>query len=144
MILHILSLTSFPFRSKANKLNSASLYKDGICSLIGTILAASLFANTLIIEAAPNLWWLDPVVAMICGVVAFGIGLHAVVVARWVQGLPILTLKWWVYSQGDGLDEIQGRALEPADFGENDLEMSNQEADSTKDGKPETKLSEVV
>lgn len=39
-------------------LQSDSLFKDGLCSLIGTILAAALFINTLIIRTNPSLWWL--------------------------------------------------------------------------------------
>jgi divalent metal cation (Fe/Co/Zn/Cd) transporter len=49
------TMTVVKFRF-AHKLSSASLYKDGICSLIGTSLAASLFANTLIIKVAPSVW----------------------------------------------------------------------------------------
>jgi len=137
------SLTLVKFRF-ANRLHSASLYKDGICSLIGTVLAASLFADTLIVEAAPTVWWLDPLVAMICGIVALGIGLHAVVVASCFKGLPLFTLQWWFLSQGDGMDEVEGRSLGPKDFGEEtDVEMSKKAKAASKSNS-ETKLSEVV
>ena len=138
IIFGALAIVKFRF---ANRLSSASLSKDAICSLIGTILAASLFVNTLIIESVPSIWWLDPAVAMILGFVAFGIGLHAVVIASCVQGLPIFTIHWWLVSQGDGMDEMKGRDLEPSDFGD------GQDVVETKDEptKPETtKLSEVV
>ena len=51
------SLTMFKFRY-AKLLESESLFKDGLCSLIGTILAIALFINTLIIKSNPGLWWL--------------------------------------------------------------------------------------
>jgi len=102
-------------------LRSASLHKDGICSLIGTVLAVSLFINTAIIEEEPSLWWTDPLVACLAGVVAFGVGVHAVFMARWVQGLPIFTFSWWVQSQGDGMDEVTGRDLKPEDYGQTEL-----------------------
>jgi hypothetical protein len=125
------SLTVVKFRF-ANKLSSASLYKDGICSLIGTVLASALFVNTLIIEQAPSVWWLDPVVAIIAGFAALGIGIHAIVVASFVQGLPIFTLSWWLMSQGDGMDEMGAR--EPKDFG----------GEGTNVEMADTNLSEVV
>ena len=115
----------------AAKLDSASMYKDGICSTIGCILAIFLFLNSLIIEHAPKLWWLDPFVALLCGVASLGIGGHAIVVAK-KQGLPIFTRSWWMLSQGDGHDEMDGRRLEQADFGEG-VEMPDA-----------TKLSDVV
>jgi hypothetical protein len=126
----------------ANMLSSASLYKDGICSLIGTVLACALFINTIIVEYISGVWWLDPVFAMVLGFVAFAIGLHAIVVASCVQGIPIFRLQWWFVSQGDGMDEMGARDLGPSDFGEEsaekDVEMKSAEAIA------DTKLSEVV
>lgn len=86
----------------SQKLNSPSLYKDGLCSLLGTVLSCALFVNTLIIEKYPQTWYLDPVVSILCGVVAAGLGIHAVWVAWRVQRVPIFTLRWWFVSQGDG------------------------------------------
>lgn len=135
------ALTLVKFRY-ADKLSSASLYKDGQCSLIGTVLAIGLFSTTFIIEAAPNVWWLDPVFALVCGFVALIMGLHAIVVASCFQGLPIFSPHWWFVSQGDGMDEIAGRELGPEDFGEageGAVEMS-----SPKPMQNDKKLSEVV
>ena len=53
-----------------NKLQSASLYKDGICSLIGTTLSIALFINTILIDHYPGLWWMDPIVALFAGILA--------------------------------------------------------------------------
>ena len=102
----------------ASKLDSASLWKDAICSAIGCILAVALFVNTLIVERYPDIWWLDPVVAIACGIGALLIGLHAVIVASCIQGLPIFSIRWWMTSQGDGLDEMNHRGLSKEDFGE--------------------------
>lgn len=77
---------------------------------------------------------------MICGFVALGIGLHGVVVASCVQGLPIFTIQWWFVSQGDGMDEMEGRELGPSDFGEEEDNIAMEVSPE----KPETKLSEVV
>lgn len=126
----------------ANKLNSASLRKDGLCSMIGTILAIGLFVTTVVIEKAPAVWWLDPAFAMTCGFIALIIGLQAIIVASCVQKIPIFSLRWWLVSQGDGMDEVAGRELEPSDFGEKvnqDVEMAGSERKME-----DTKLSEVV
>jgi divalent metal cation (Fe/Co/Zn/Cd) transporter len=104
----------------SKKLKSPSLYKDGLCSLLGTILASALFVNTFIIEKYPQRWWLDPVVSILCGVAAFGIGVQAVWVASRV--LPIFSAQWWLVSQGDSK-----------------IEMPKKEAEGEK-----SKLSEVV
>eukprot|EP00934_Nitzschia_sp_Nitz4_P002362 Nitzschia sp. Nitz4//scaffold13_size275219//40925//41728//NITZ4_000845-RA/size275219-processed-gene-0.128-mRNA-1//-1//CDS//3329535927//2362//frame0 len=133
-------LTLIKFRY-ANKLSSASLYKDGQCSLIGTVLSIGLLVTTLIVEQDSGIWWLDPVFALICGFVALVLGVHAIVVASCFQGLPIFTMQWWFISQGDGMDEMAGRELEPSDFGEATATAGTVEIPETKD---ETNLSEVV
>jgi len=95
------SLALFKFQY-ANALASESLYKDGVCSLIGTILAAALFTNTLIIRSKPQIWWLDPCVSMICGFAALFLGCHSIFVAWKYRRLPIFSLSWWMMSRGDG------------------------------------------
>jgi divalent metal cation (Fe/Co/Zn/Cd) transporter len=91
----------------SKQLSSSSLYKDGLCSLLGTVLAVALFVNTLIIEKNPATWWLDPAASMICGIVAFALGVTPIVAAR-KQGVPIFKLEWWLVSQGDGKGEMGG------------------------------------
>lgn len=93
------SLTVFKFHY-ADVLASESLYKDGVCSLIGTILASALFANTLIIRVRPDIWWLDPCVAMICGFGALFIGIQSIYVAWKFRRVPIFSLSWWLMSRG--------------------------------------------
>lgn len=97
-------------------LSSASLHKDGICSLIGTILSGALFVNTLIIKQMPDAWWIDPAVALGCGIAAIIIGLYSIVYTSFVQKVPIFSLSWWRLSSGDGTDEISGRDLGPEDL----------------------------
>lgn len=97
-------------------LKSASLHKDGICSLIGTILSGALFINTLIVKHAPEAWWIDPAVALGCGIASIAIGMHAIIVASCIQRIPIFSLSWWMLSKGDGQDEITGRDLGPEDL----------------------------
>lgn len=97
-------------------LQSASLHKDGICSLIGTILSIALFVNTLIIKHIPEAWWIDPAVALGCGIASIGIGLHAIIITACVQQIPIWSWQWWWLSSGDGKDELTGRSLGPEDL----------------------------
>ena len=94
------ALTAFKFHY-ANILESASLYKDGLCSLIGTVLSGTLFINSLIIQDNPGVWWMDPTVAMCCGIGAAILGGMHVYEARYKENLPIFTLQWWVTSQGN-------------------------------------------
>lgn len=96
-------------------MRSASLHKDGICSLIGTILSTALFVNTLVINHYPEAWWIDPAVALGCGIASLAIGCHAIIYASCIQKIPILSYNWWMYSQGDGTDEITGRELQEKD-----------------------------
>jgi len=98
VVFGILALFKFQY---ANALASESLYKDGVCSLIGTILGAALFTNTLIIRNRPQIWWLDPLVAMVCGFSALFLGYHSIFVAWKHRRVPILSLSWWLMSRGD-------------------------------------------
>jgi divalent metal cation (Fe/Co/Zn/Cd) transporter len=98
------ALSVFKFHY-ALALESPSLYKDGICSLIGTVLSGALFINTLIIDKASSVWWIDPIVAVGAGVAAIVIGARALYTARYKEDLPIFNLSWWMLSQGDGTDE---------------------------------------
>jgi len=85
----------------AKVLDSASLYKDGICSLIGIACSAGLFVNSLIIQSHPGAWWVDPSVAMIAGVFAIVYGIYGVLYAVFVEKLPICSCKWWFFSKGE-------------------------------------------
>jgi divalent metal cation (Fe/Co/Zn/Cd) transporter len=102
-----LVMTVFKFHY-SNKLDSASLYKDGICSLLGTVLATALYINTMIIEHSPEAWWMDPIIALVAGFASLVYGAQAVYTAKVKDDLPIFTLHWWASSQGDGSDETTG------------------------------------
>jgi hypothetical protein len=79
----------------ASKLNSPSMYKDGICSVIGTFLAVALFINTAIVIRYPNIWWVDPIAAFAAGVVAIVLGIRAIWNAYTIDHLPIFSKNWW-------------------------------------------------
>lgn len=94
-------LTYFKFRY-AKKLNSPSLRKDGICSGIGTILSFSMFFNSLLAMASEEQfwWWLDPLIALVCGLGALMYGLYGMYKAYVKDGYPIFSCKWWLYGGG--------------------------------------------
>eukprot|EP00977_Amphora_coffeiformis_P018029 scaffold6091_cov164-Amphora_coffeaeformis.AAC.13 len=117
IIFGILSLFKFHY---ANILESQSLYKDGLCSLIGTILSGTLFINSLLIQQYPAIYWIDPTVAMFCGIGACVLGGSHVYEARQKENLPIFTKAWWFTSQGikdtgsghDATDDMSTEAMQ--------------------------------
>lgn len=115
------------------KLNSPSLQKDAFCSLIGCTLALALSINTFVIDNNPQLWWIDPTIALLCGVASFFVGFHALIVARFIEGLPICSCGWWLLSHGD--DSVERKATADAD-----LELTEED----EEGKVKTKLSNIV
>jgi divalent metal cation (Fe/Co/Zn/Cd) transporter len=112
------AMTLFKFQY-AKKLNSSSLRKDGICSALGTILAISLFFNSTVMAMASNgnMWWLDPLVALTCGIGSLVYGLVGVYKAYVKDGLPIYSCSWWMYGSGDEDNEVltnnQGGSTSP-------------------------------
>ena len=138
MSIFIFGSLAFVKFGYASKLGSTSLRKDGLCSLIGTVLALGLFGTTFLVEKVPSIWWLDPVFATLCGAAALVLGLHAIYVTRFAQGLPIFSISWWVVSPGVGKNEMDGGFGEE---GNNTIEMPG----STEgEHEEKTKLSEVV
>jgi len=112
LVFGVLTVIKFHY---AWKLGSAALKKDGLCSLIGTVLSSSLFFDTILVMEIPQIWWIDPTIAMLCGLASLAIGFYSVMYAL-LQGVPIYNIKWWLNSTGDGSDEISGRQLEDADL----------------------------
>lgn len=102
IIFGVLAVFKFQY---SVRLNSPSLYKDGVCSLIGTILAIALFMNSLIIESAPDAWWIDPLVAIIAGAGAITFGLYGICMAYFRDKLPLCSCRWWFASHGSGKEE---------------------------------------
>lgn len=98
------SLTIIKFKY-ANDLDSPSLYKDGVCSLIGTCLSASLLLTTAIIDRAPGAWYIDPIVSLIIGVSATVYGFR-VVINMLQSGVPIFHPDWWVTKKDDSNQEL--------------------------------------
>lgn len=104
----------------ARKLNSSSLKKDGIISGLGTVLSISLFINTILTKASHgHLWWLDPLIALFCGIGSFIYGMWGVYKAYVREGIPICTCGWWLYGYNPN-DEL-------------DVEMKSSPAPSTPD-----------
>jgi len=85
----------------ADCLESPSLHKDGLCSLIGTTLSLSLFVNTMIVLWDPDAWWLDPAIATIVGCLSMLISVQFFWITAFVDGVPIFSPTWWVYGVGD-------------------------------------------
>lgn len=84
----------------ARDLDSPSLHKDGICSLIGTVLSASLLLTTAIIDHSPKAAFIDPTVSLIIGIGAMVYGFK--VVFNMVQnGIPIFHPDWWITKKED-------------------------------------------
>lgn len=117
------TLTIFKFHY-ATALDSASLYKDGVCSLIGTVLACALFVNYFVIRQYPDLFWVDAVVAMVLGFVALMIGMQSIF-ALCKRKVPICSCSWWFMSRGDGKESSADPTTRPSsEDGASDLEMS--------------------
>jgi hypothetical protein len=141
-------LSFFKFQY-ANALSSESLYKDAACSLIGTILGAALFSNTLLIRRIPQIWWLDPLAAMLCGFAALFLGFHSMYVAWKIRRVPIFALSWWTMSRGDGKpyrkSERQGNDAKGNGNARKEAktEEKPKKKKSTKKKKPSTKKKEV-
>lgn len=116
-------LSCFKFHY-AVRLDSPSLFKDGICSLIGTVLSISLFVNTLIIAATERAWWIDPFVAMLAGIFALIYGARATYVANIKEKLPIYSVSWWCGTNKESTDEASNShrgpnvELPPTNFGD--------------------------
>jgi divalent metal cation (Fe/Co/Zn/Cd) transporter len=98
----------------ARKLDSESLRKDGLCSIIGVFLSLVIFVHSLIVTKVQHeeesettteqeqreqeqkvVWLYDAMFALLCGYMALVIGFHGIFVAKFVQGLPIASWGWW-------------------------------------------------
>jgi hypothetical protein len=96
------TFVAFKFQYSA-KLDSQSLYKDGVCSLIGTIMAVAMFVNGLLLKVSTGFWWIDPIVALVAGLGAIWFGLlgpQESVFSSYKAGVPIFNMGWWS-TQGD-------------------------------------------
>ncbi|KAL7468894.1 hypothetical protein ACHAXS_009141 [Conticribra weissflogii] len=129
LVFGSLSVIKFKY---ARDLNSPSLYKDGICSLIGTSLSASLLLTTAIIEHSPKAAFIDPTVSLLIGVGAIFYGFK--VVYNMVQsGVPIFHPDWWVTKKNSERAgaETFSQELPPVQNGEKDGEGENINTEKT-------------
>jgi hypothetical protein len=103
-------LAKFKFHY-ATALKSPSLRKDGICSLIGSILGFAMFFNAVLtmVSSDEMWWWLDPVVALLCGIGALVYGLYGMYKAYVKDGYPIFSCSWWLYNSGMENDQHTSR-----------------------------------
>jgi divalent metal cation (Fe/Co/Zn/Cd) transporter len=92
----------------ARYLDSSSLRKDGICSALGTTLAASLFLNTVLITSTDgSFWWLDPFIALLCGLGSLAYGLKSVYKAYVRDNLPVCSYSWWMTGEKEPETEMR-------------------------------------
>lgn len=103
----------------ADALNSKSMHKDGICSLIGVALSAALVLTTSIIERYPGWWYFDPVASLILGVAATIYGFKKIG-SMIKNGIPIFSKAWWNTS-GDSGEVRQGSGNDDFDSVNNEL-----------------------
>lgn len=98
LVFGALTLMKFKY---AKDLNSPSLYKDGICSFIGTFLSGALFFTTSFIKHEPDMWYIDPVISILVGLLAMYIGFSDVV-KMILNGIPLYSCGWWLGSRRSG------------------------------------------
>ena len=122
------SLTIMKFKY-AQDLDSPSLYKDGICSLIGTCLSASLLLTTAIIDKAPGAWVLDPIVSLLIGICATIYG-FMVVFNMVKNGVPIFAREYWITNDEKESDTATSNQELPSVEG-SEQKTDNEEDDTT-------------
>lgn len=113
--IFIFSFLTFLKLYYAKVLNSESLHKDGLCSVIGLLLSLLIFMNSWLISSHPEFWQIDPYSAMACGAVAVGIGSHGIFRAIFTKKLSIFSTSFW---RGEQVSAV------PADNEKNDLKLS--------------------
>jgi hypothetical protein len=124
----------------AKELDSPSLYKDGICSLIGTSLSMSLLLTTAIVEEHPRAGYLDPVVSLLVGITSIVYGFK-VIIALLADGVPIFHPDWW-YDKKQAAGEDAGDTT--TEYQKDDDKEQELPAKTTTKEKEETKNEELV
>jgi len=131
--IFIFGLMAFIKFHYSSMLSSPSLQKDAICSLIGTVLALSLVLNSIIIKSTSKAWWLDPLIALFCGLGSLYVALSSIYADYVVNGIPVLQPRWWIFSEGEATN------ISPT-FNE-DEEYGNVNVQKAKNEEPSVKLS---
>mmetsp|Transcript_16677 Transcript_16677/g.37496 ORF Transcript_16677/g.37496 Transcript_16677/m.37496 type:complete len:178 (-) Transcript_16677:101-634(-) len=78
------------------ELSSSSLRKDGYCSSAGAILSFAVILEAIVSEINPTIWWLDPIIAFLVGLVCAFIGFRTLCLRN--KDLPLTSISWWLYS----------------------------------------------
>lgn len=125
----------------AKELDSPSLHKDGICSLIGTCLSASLLLTTAIVEEHPKAGYVDPVVSLLVGIAAIFYGFK-VIIALLVDGVPIFHPEWWYEKEKGAAGDDTG--ADSTEYQNEDDKEQELPAKSTAEEKDSTKYAEKV
>ncbi|CAJ1950798.1 unnamed protein product [Cylindrotheca closterium] len=118
MIISFLSVTIFTSLTYlklkyARILNSESLHKDGLCSVIGLLLSTLIFITSWLINKYPILWKIDAYGAMLCGSIAIFIGSHGIITAVMKKDLPIFSITFWKGETGTEPTNLAAGANEP-------------------------------
>jgi divalent metal cation (Fe/Co/Zn/Cd) transporter len=125
------ALTIIKFKY-ARELDSPSLYKDGICSLIGTSLSGSLLLTTAIVEEHPTAGYLDPVVSLLVGISSIVYGFK-VIIALLADGVPIFHPEWWYEKKTAAGDEEPSDTLDYQKDEDKEQELRKKTDDEEKD-----------
>ena len=86
--------------------------------MIGLILAAALLLNSMVINQLNKLWWVDPVVSLVCGIVAFCYGVFGLRQAR-AEGVPLCSRQWWTETP-ESTTTMTNKTMELPPTGSND------------------------
>mmetsp|Transcript_7754 Transcript_7754/g.16830 ORF Transcript_7754/g.16830 Transcript_7754/m.16830 type:complete len:249 (-) Transcript_7754:198-944(-) len=76
----------------ADKLDSHALKKDGFCSAAGTILSFVVILETVVSDMDQNIWFFDPLIALIVGLSCIVVGARTLKNQEW----SFLTKSFWM------------------------------------------------
>ena len=91
----------------AKSLDSESLLKDGLCSVIGVILSTLIFINSWVINTHPEFWEIDAYSAILCGIIAVAIGVHGIFKAMYIKKKRIFSKSFWSNRKVNAPDDLQ-------------------------------------
>lgn len=100
LTISFLSVVIFSFMTflklyYAKVLNSESLHKDGLCSVIGILLSTFIFISSWLINKYPDFWKIDAYSAIFCGTIAILIGSHGALRAILEKDLNVFSFSFW-------------------------------------------------
>ena len=81
----------------------------------------------------PDIWWIDPLVAFLCGIVALLYGIFSLI-SLCRKGVRVCSCKFWLTSRGDGKDETTPATSTASDGGDLEMNESNNGNDGQDNG----------